>query len=63
MKVLGELKKTKYSEKCWKHRKHLKDVSCDDHLSFYREGSGSPDVVKDLSEITVIVGASLVAHW
>ena len=29
---------------------------------FYREGSGSPDVVKDLSKITVIVGASLVAH-
>ena len=29
---------------------------------FYREGSGSPDVVKDLSKITVLVGASLVAH-
>ena len=29
---------------------------------FYREGSGSPDVVKDLSKITILVGASLVAH-
>ena len=29
---------------------------------FYREGSGSPDVVKDLSKTTVIVGACLVAH-